>query len=126
MKSITIAILFFSAFKASAGSLYSFEYNDVLLSSLTQIQTHFLDLQEKELKPQYIKPSFTRDKKLLVTAFFSYKAENELGIAFACSKVDENGVLIGAEKDIQPKKSSFFNSGAMPITDVCTQPVIRK
>jgi hypothetical protein len=119
MKIQIFLILTILPFCANSGSLFSFDRHDVLLSALSQIEKHYPELAKKGLKPRPypLKPELNKEKKLVVSATFSYEDLNEFGLLFVCAKVDENGELIDIQRDIKAK-IGFFNS-PVPATHGC-------
>ncbi|WP_339075293.1 hypothetical protein [Teredinibacter turnerae] len=89
---------------ASAGSLYSFEKDSVLINALNHIQARYSDLAKLELKPRPLQTSIDKSGHLVVSAIFSYEADNEFGLLFVCAKVDENGGLLKIKRDINARK----------------------
>jgi len=101
---ILLLLLLLGSLRVNAGTLYSVDYNEVLFSALGHIKLRHSDLGKMELKPRPLRPNFDNNGKLFITATFSYKADNELGVLFVCVKVDENGNLVDIDRDIKPKE----------------------
>ena len=104
MNRILFLFLSLVTVSVSAGSLYSFEKNIVLMNALNHIQTRYSDLAKSELKPRPLQTALDKSGRLVVSAIFSYKAENEFGLLFVCAKVDENGNLLNIKRDINARK----------------------
>lgn len=100
-----LRVIFFLALACSsfvnAGSLYTFDKNSTMIAILSHIQLSYPDLAKLGLTPKPLQPSF-EEGKLVVSATFGYPAQNELGVLYACAKVNENGELINIQRDIPP------------------------
>ena len=104
MKQVFILILSLLSSSVFAGSLYSFDKDAVLFQALSHIQLRYSDLAKFELKPIRLQPSIDKSGRLVVAATFSYPANNEFGLLYVCSKVDENGGLKNIKRDIGARK----------------------
>ncbi|WP_299599703.1 hypothetical protein [uncultured Microbulbifer sp.] len=106
MKNLCI-LIFLNTFSCSvfSGTLYSFDEAKVRERALQHIHRKYSEFVDIELTSKPLQPVFDKKGHMFVSAIFSYKATNELGVLYVCAKVDENGELVNIEKEIPGRRS---------------------
>ena len=104
MKAYVIFFMIFYSAYVSAGSLYTFDENPIKTTALNWIKAHYKEFKGVKLKHKYSITSIDKQRKLVVSVFFSYVDDNIHGLSYTCAKVDEYGSLLNVNKDIEATK----------------------
>ncbi len=120
MKKIVIALVYIFASPVWAGSLFSFDKNQVLVTALQQIKLRHSDLAKLELNPIPINPELDRASNLYAIIHFSYMAKNSVDTLFVCVSLDENGNVITMVRDIESREG-IFKTNRIPVNAGCYQ-----
>ena len=108
MNKFAISILFYlSCTSVYGGSLYTFDKDTVQINALNWIQSRESDFAQAKLKTDRVRTNIDKSGSLITTVYFTYKTDDEHGFNYVCAKINENGELIGFERDIGVYKSKF-------------------
>lgn len=89
------------ALPLSAGSLFTFNKNQVLVTALQQVKLRHSDLAQLELSPFPVSPKLDQEGNLYAIMHFSYKMKNNDEVLFVCVSLDENGKVLTLVRDIE-------------------------
>lgn len=104
-----------------AGSLFSYDKNQVLVTALQAVKLRHSDLATLELSPYPVSPKLDRAGNLYAIMHFSYKKKGTDETLFVCVSLDENGKVLTLVRDIE-SVAGLFKDNWRPKNFDCYEP----